>query len=290
MAIILTLFSSFRKQTISCHHFFVCSGCCVHILAKFFIEITDIIKPGQPRNFPDISWTLPQKPHTFAYPVFIQIIHNGTPCNFNTSHVTVYRIYIPASVQYINEFQYIPCYGLSVSAAIKAVGISHFNTSHVTVYPDRLFPLEEYFHNFNTSHVTVYLKWHAETFRIKQFQYISCYGLSRKHRITTGRENISIHLMLRFIGKVCERLHCGATFQYISCYGLSKLFVAVKVWYPNFNTSHVTVYRRRRIKLEGTKIFQYISCYGLSGYLIDPDTGDLIFQYISCYGLSLILW
>ena len=52
------------------------------------------------------------------------------------------------------------------------------------------------------------------------FQYIPCYGLSSRSVTRGAIFLISIHPMLRFI----------------------KLFVAVKVWYPNFNTSHVTVY------------------------------------------------
>ena len=69
--------------------------------------------------------------------------------------------------------------------------------------------------------------------RYTKFQYIPCYGLSSR-TITNNRAiNISIHPMLRFI----------------------KLFVAVKVWYPNFNTSHVTVYQTCAV------IFAILLCY-----------------------------
>ena len=76
----------------------------------------------------------------------------------------------------------------------------YFNTSHVTVYLQYVIHAEEKHVNFNTSHVTVYrvsflwgawgtgisihlmLRFIGEEYKlpenIKEFQYISCYGLS----------------------------------------------------------------------------------------------------------------
>ena len=122
--------------------------------------------------------------------------------NFNTSHVTVYQ-YIPFYEAGIRKFQYIPCYGLSLTTSLLNQKRWNFNTSHVTVY--QIFILFftssfEYFntshvtvyrhdHNkdhkahghFNTSHVTVYLAATITTDEINIFQYIPCYGLSLKN-------------------------------------------------------------------------------------------------------------
>ena len=120
-------------------------------------------------------------------------------CNFNTSHVTVYRsVADPQSRQFFisihpmlrfildtdrysengTKFQYIPCYGLSGRQVKEGEILLDFNTSHVTVY--RLI--------------------HRIYFISRQFQYIPCYGLSRE--ATNGNEDKS-------------------QFQYIPCYGLS---------------------------------------------------------------------
>ena len=81
--------------------------------------------------------------------------------------------------------------------------------------------------------------------------------------------------------------HCRFLFQYIPCYGLSKLFVAVKVWYPNFNTSHVTVYPNTSPECPKLIAFQYIPCYGLSKLRESREYQEKSFQYIPCYGLSV---
>ena len=77
--------------------------------------------------------------------------------------------------------------------------------------------------------------------------------------------------------------------------------------YGLFNTSHVTLYRKRAVSISAVLWFQYISCYSLSHFLIFladrsfvsihlmllfisivsaiPSAASL-FQYISCYSLS----
>ena len=79
----------------------------------------------------------------------------GGNTNFNTSHVTVYHR-SNTSHTYINRFQYISCYCLSVYEILYRV---HFD-------------------NFNTSHVTVYHRGRDRRQVKLEFQYISCYCLS----------------------------------------------------------------------------------------------------------------
>ena len=119
--------------------------------------------------------------------------------NFNTSHVTVYRL---------GRYSWKPKKW-------------YFNTSHVTVYRK----LTVYFlhHNhFNTSHVTVYrvLIFIYTGFRLK-FQYISCYCLSLLEDSFLQSTVISIHLMLLFINYIHNVFVHIWWFQYISCYCLS---------------------------------------------------------------------
>ena len=121
--------------------------------------------------------------------------------------------------------------------------------------------------DFNTSHVTVYPDG---TGRKRSFQ----------NHFNTSHVTV-------YRGQMPGR-HCRFLFQYIPCYGLSKLFVAVKVWYPNFNTSHVTVYPNTSPECPKLIAFQYIPCYGLSKLRESREYQEKSFQYIPCYGLSKI--
>ena len=78
---------------------------------------------------------------------------------------------------------------------------------------------------FNTSHVTLY------RFLIQQ---------------PIPSIFVSIHLMLLFISKNGFTCSSYNLFQYISCYSLSVLLTMDLRFYPCFNTSHVTLYRRWR--------------------------------------------
>ena len=142
--------------------------------------------------------------------------------NFNTSHVTVYPrlpvLPLPAAVHFntshVTVYPRLPV--LPLPAAV------HFNTSHVTVYLFGTILAPFYLHYFNTSHVTVYpisirysrnfsfISIHLMLLFIifsislrsvrLQFQYISCYCLSRKCGVCDSLDfPISIHLMLLFI-------------------------------------------------------------------------------------------
>ena len=121
------------------------------------------------------------------------------------------------------KFQYISCYCLSNPIARIPIPEHHFNTSHVTVYRLAGYVIHDNSLNFNTSHVTVYPEGMAESFEETSFQYISCYCLS-----------YLIHL----------KQYQLSLFQYISCYCLSNQHPTLMRDLANFNTSHVTVYRK----------------------------------------------
>ena len=120
----------------------------------------------------------------------------------------------------------------------------YFNTSHVTVYLRNNMCSRIKNSDFNTSHVTVYHEDLDGTIALYQFQYISCYCLSRKLNLQKKQRTnfntshvtvypflsyfficlfyISIHLMLLFIEmNPCPSVRI-AIFQYISCYCLSR--------------------------------------------------------------------
>ena len=163
--------------------------------------------------------------------------------NFNTSHVTVYRIII-----------------VSVLALV-----TDFNTSHVTVYQQTVLFQRKINVHFNTSHVTVYPSPFSYSAPIGIFQYISCYGLSLqegkevklKPNFNTSHVTVYRLLMSRWqilranfntshvtvyrsgVGNCDSAINI---FQYISCYGLSVFTCRVIIFPLNFNTSHVTVY------------------------------------------------
>ena len=183
-------------------------------------------------------------------------------CRFNTSHVTLYRIWIIKKVQG-TRFQYISCYSLSNLDIITAnLGLC-FNTSHVTLYHQAGCA------NNSITAVSIHLmllfirNLAQHTKERCAFQYISCYSLS-KAEIRFGRTTfVSIHLMLLFIPfPVLYTLNL-LLFQYISCYSLSSfakspiridvvsihlmlLFIQMQTYKDfsekSFNTSHVTLY------------------------------------------------
>ena len=160
------------------------------------------------------------------------------------------------------------------------------------------------------------------------FQYILCYCLSDGARGVKLFIQISIHLMLLFILSGSRFRPTHVWFQYISCYCLSRqpslnprlnsisihlmllfivLFLCIKKIWINFNTSHVTVYRKELTPKQKAFWFQYISCYCLSLLQLLLPNSPLnfntshvtvypfasvsaaiqpVFQYISCYCLS----
>ena len=185
--------------------------------------------------------------------------------DFNTSHVTVYH----------KRSKVFPClFTISIHLMLRFITVSqrprypyrsYFNTSHVTVYlyaHPRAVP--EW--NFNTSHVTVYLpkstinnieNGYFNTSHVTVYQSPSFRLLSHLR--------ISIHLMLRFI----ERF--GFCLEAVCLISIHLMLRFIMREHPvasandlDFNTSHVTVYRRRVHAACAGWRFQYISCYGLS--------------------------
>ena len=117
---------------------------------------------------------------------------------FNTSHVTLYPVNL-SGFSSLEKFQYISCYSLSwtcrrscsvrpwVSIHLMLLFISNFGAAWTTAS------------SFNTSHVTLYRIVICDSCRWIQFQYISCYSLSRSKILWLFLYIVSIHLMLLFI-------------------------------------------------------------------------------------------
>ena len=140
---------------------------------------------------------------------------------------------------------------------------------------------------FNTSHVTVYRFTQPVIIDKNKFQYISCYCLSLRPPNIPYTLNISIHLMLLFIGNA---------------------FILSRIWL-NFNTSHVTVYRSGYrllwfclvISIHLMLLFilnveirvAFCACISIHLMLLfiqfskNPVILLARFQYISCYCLSV---
>ena len=119
------------------------------------------------------------------------------------------------------SFQYISCYGLSrhlqktrppqsisIHLMLRFIFGSSIRKPISTIISIHLMLRFIIFLNHDQTYLTI-------------FQYISCYGLSRRH---------------------LEETVIPKSFQYISCYGLSLDARQGNVLKGNFNTSHVTVY------------------------------------------------
>ena len=207
-------------------------------------------------------------------------------------------------------FQYIPCYGLSylmhfLSGLLCVISI-HPMLRFIQSKASMRATQKQY---FNTSHVTVYQDMDKSRWKRNAFQYIPCYGLSRRQPDNTASfsyfntshvtvylsqgnisnllSNISIHPMLRFI---MYRKSVSSGFFSISIHPMLR-FIVVSGAIPQiqgyFNTSHVTVYRPCTLhpgSLIGISIHPMLRFIGFL-----PSTSILpkSFQYIPCYGLSL---
>ena len=148
---------------------------------------------------------------------YLQYLH----C-FNTSHVTLYQEFDEDDI-ICALFQYISCYSLSPAWLYFVKFEGSFNTSHVTLYLAA--PLATIKYCLVSIHLMLlfilygYGRMEATT----EFQYISCYSLSRKGMgYGTSGMRVSIHLMLLFI-----------------LLGACNMFLSFC-----FNTSHVTLYRK----------------------------------------------
>ena len=206
--------------------------------------------------------------------------------DFNTSHVTVYRI-AGKIYGFVSAFQYISCYCLSEIGAPCLTGSSNFNTSHVTVYRTTRDIFVDSSVDFNTSHVTVYQHLESASRTEKTYFNTSHVTVYRRHwNKPCQKVQISIHLMLLFIKFSC---FCVAIFfdfntSHVTVYPLLHLRCGFLLYH--FNTSHVTVYLECHQQPAWKTPFQYISCYCLSISRLLNFLIILAFQYISCYCLS----
>ena len=139
---------------------------------------------------------------------------------FNTSHVTLYRIGVSKIVRKL-KFQYISCYSLSIAELLFWVISNRFNTSHVTLYQSK----------GNARHPS---------------------------------DVVSIHLMLLFITieNLDEKVDVCFNTSHVTLYLQQRTGSGIHL--ICFNTSHVTLYPREREGCVFRNVFQYISCYSLS--------------------------
>ena len=161
---------------------------------------------------------------------------------FNTSHVTLYRkgnCWIPLLYWCFNT-SHVTLYHLDFIGATLCITVSihlmllfitncskyccdccRFNTSHVTLYHVQI---EERPSVAVSIHLMLlFIEKTGEDKPVKQqFQYISCYSLSKACVFEVDKKGL---------------------FQYISCYSLSIVHSGQLFSQSRFNTSHVTLYR-----------------------------------------------
>ena len=116
-------------------------------------------------------------------------------------------------------FQYISCCYLS--AFVLAVrSAQRFNTSHVVIYQVHHIKEVKYY-PFQYISCCYLSQQQYEFFHfLLLFQYISCCYLSQERILNQGKNYVSIHLMLLFIGEQTN----------------------ITSWETCFNTSHVVIY------------------------------------------------
>ena len=118
--------------------------------------------------------------------------------NFNTSHVTVYRIF-PVGSSNMFKFQYISCYCLSTCPC--GMETDWYISIHLMLlFIEKLDNGEVLSKDFNTSHVTVYRNLEERTKRRRSISiHLMLLFISRLETTAELWIIISIHLMLLFI-------------------------------------------------------------------------------------------
>ena len=81
-------------------------------------------------------------------------------CSFNTSHVTLYRIWFRKHMRTQSVSIHLMLLFIAVLNRIPA-SADGFNTSHVTLYRQMAIVQTSIWHRFNTSHVTLY-QWNRQ--------------------------------------------------------------------------------------------------------------------------------
>ena len=142
------------------------------------------------------------------------------------------------------QFQYIPCYGLSLHWHCRPTSRQQFQ--YIPCYGLSAF-------------------MYASVNKLPSFQYIPCYGLSWAVRTaTSGAWLISIHPMLRFIiiGPASAVIAADFNTSHVTVYhvpfGYVKLLIQFQ-YIPCYGLSHYVSCTSPNIPQ-----FQYIPCYGLS--------------------------
>ena len=155
--------------------------------------------------------------------LFIYVRRNGVYEPAISIHLMLLFIRtVDISLFFQREFQYISCYCLSpfYSKSVQPLMISiHLMLLFILVDGCKMCPLYKF------QYISCYcLSGRGSSIeRVSTFQYISCYCLS-----------YLIHL----------KQYQLSLFQYISCYCLSNQHPTLMRDLANFNTSHVTVYRK----------------------------------------------
>ena len=97
--------------------------------------------------------------------------------------------------------------------------------------------------------------------------------------------------MLLFISNGGHTRNLPHQFQYISCYSLSRGTLKWAKRNKRFNTSHVTLYRRKHLSNTLQEdLFQYISCYSLSKPHYFPNREMMCFNtsHVTLYLCNII--
>ena len=121
--------------------------------------------------------------------------------------------------------------------------LKSFNTSHVTLYHGFQCDLWDYYLFQYISCYSLSVDEIEEKIEKYLFQYISCYSLSSGENTRNGEQNVSIHLMLLFIGADIADVRNLIRFNtsHVTLYRLRQIQLQTLI--SRFNTSHVTLYQ-----------------------------------------------
>ena len=163
---------------------------------------------------------------------------------FNTTLVTVYRDF-SIMLGMLGQFQYNPCYCLSVSIHFNSGRNDQFqyNPCYCLSHLYRYCVLSRL--RFNTTLVTVYLE-----------SALNNCTVDTRFNTTLVTVYPAQHHLFAPDGK----------FQYNPCYCLSKQRSAISSLLWSFNTTLVTVYHNRESVTSILDMFQYNPCYCLSSF------------------------
>ena len=118
-----------------------------------------------------------------------------------------------------------------------------FNTSHVTLYPPAKLKQHAAWRSFNTSHVTLYLCQGTYSATFEEFQYISCYSLSKVRyglvviMLCFNTSHVTLYLVIL---PASSWMAYRFNTSHVTLYQLESCLD--EVIYARFNTSHVTLY------------------------------------------------